>query len=229
MPVPLHTGIQSLPFTIEYQDRIKAIINQHFHTDVFMLLTNLAQTRGTERMVTEQIFELMNEKAAVLGTRVGNLQSEAFSPLIRRTFNLLSMAGDIPPAPQILLDVAHGPVEIQYLGLLSQAQTRLSKIRSIQTGLQLTRIAVETLGPQATDWIDDGETMKDIYNSCGFPAKNLRDDKTVAQIREMRNKMAEQERQVEAAPKIAKAMATMGKSTEDGSPLKTMMGQKAGE
>ncbi len=224
MPQPLYDGVQNLPFNIEYQDRVRAIINQHFHTDVFMLLTQLAQAKASERMVTEQIFELMNEKAAVLGTRVGNLQSEALSPLIFRVYALESAAGRIPPPPDILLETSHRGVEIEYLGPLAQAQTRLSKIRSIQTGLQLTTMAAQVLGPQCTDWVDDGETMKDIYSSCGFPAKDLRDDKMVMRIREIRNQQMEQERQVEAAPKIARAMATLGKAGEDGSPLATMMG-----
>jgi hypothetical protein len=230
MPQPLFTGTQGLPFNVEYQDRVKAIINQHFHTDVFMLLTQLAQAKASERMVTEQVFELMNEKAAVLGTRMGNLQSEAFGPLIFRVFTIESAAARIPPPPDILLQTAHGGVEVAYLGPLAQAQTRLTKIRTMQTGLQLTQMTAQILGPQCTDFIDDGELMKEIYDSCGFPIKALRDDKMVAQIRQIRNQKVEQERQVEAAPKIAGAIAKLGKAGEDGSPLKTMLtGGQTGE
>jgi hypothetical protein len=229
MPQPLHTGTQNLPFSIEFQDRVKAAINKHFHTDVFMLLTQLAQGGKSERMVQEQVFELMNEKAAVLGTRTGNLQSEAFDPLIHRVYSIESKAKRTPPPPQILLDMSHGPVEIVYLGLLAQAQTRLSKIRSIQTGLQLTEQATKILGPECTDYIDDGETMKDIYSSCGFPEKDLRDDKMVIQIRTNRNKIQAQERQAEQAPKIARAIATMQKTTEKNSPLAALTGMGGGE
>jgi len=224
MPQPLHDGVQALPFTLEYQDRIGKIINQHFHTDTFMLLTQLAQAKASERMVTEQVFELMNEKAAILGTRVGNLQSEAFDPLIFRVYSIEQEAKRIPPPPDILLQVMHGGVIPQYLGPLAQAQTRLSKIRSIQTGFQLTEMAVKTCGPQVTDWIDDGSTMRDLFDSCGFPARNVREEKEVMQIRQIRNKIQEQERQVEAIPKLAKAAAAMGKDVGDNSPLKTMMG-----
>jgi len=96
MPQMLSTGVQGLPFNLEYQQRVGQIINQHFHTDVFMLMSQLAQAKASERMVTEQIFELMNEKAAILGTRVGNLQSEAFDPLIYRVFTIEANAGRIP-------------------------------------------------------------------------------------------------------------------------------------
>jgi Bacteriophage head to tail connecting protein. len=224
-PMPLYAGgVQNLPFSIEYQDKVKAVINKHFHTDVFMLLTQLAQNKASERMVTEQVFELMNEKAAVLGTRVGNLQSEAFDPLIRRVYSIESKARRTPPPPDILLQTIHGPVEIQYLGPLAQAQTRLSKVRSIQTGLQLTEQAAKILGPECADYINKGETMKDIFNSCGFPAKDTQDDKMVMQIQQQRNKIQEQERQAEQAPKIARAIATMQKTTEKGSPLAALTG-----
>ena len=229
MPQPLFSGANELPFNIEYQDRVARVINQHFHTDVFMLLTQLAQAKASERMVTEQIFELMNEKAAILGTRVGNLQSEAFDPLVGRVFSVESRAGRIPPPPDILLENLHAGVQVQYLGPLAQAQTRLSKIRSMQTGIQLTKMAVETLGPQCTDWIDDGETMKDLYDACGFPAKDIRDDKMVMQIRQSRLQKEQQQQQIDAIPKLAKAAQAMGKGVEDGSPLKAMFGGADGE
>jgi len=123
MPQSLITGVQNLPFNVEYQDRVRQVVNQHFHTDVFMMMSQLASAGNSERMVIEQVQELQGEKAAILGTRVGNLQSEAFDPLIARVFQIEAEAGRIPKPPDILLQYQHGPVEVQYLGPLAQAQT----------------------------------------------------------------------------------------------------------
>ena len=224
MPQPLFTGAQQLPFSLEFQDKVKATINKHFHTDVFMLMTQLAQNKASERMVNEQVFELLNEKAAVLGTRVGNLQSEAFNPLIRRAYSIESKARRTPPPPDILLQTSHGPVEIVYLGPLAQAQTRLSKVRSIQTGLQMAKAATDVLGPGCTDYINQGETMKDIFTACGFPANDIQDDKMVAMIQQKRNKVQEEERMAENAPKLARAAASMQKASEKGSPMAALTG-----
>jgi hypothetical protein len=66
-PRPLNgTGVQQLPFSLEYQDRIAQTVRDHFHTDVFMLLSQIGQQKGMGRPVTEQIFEMQNEKAAIL-------------------------------------------------------------------------------------------------------------------------------------------------------------------
>jgi hypothetical protein len=223
MPQPLYSGTQSLPFNIEFQDKYRQIINSFFHTDVFMMMSQLAKSGDTSRMVIEQVQELQGEKAAILGTRVGNLQSEAFDPLIFRVFDIEARAGRIPDPPDILLNTVHGPVEIQYLGMLAQAQTRLSKVRSIQAGIMLTKQVAE-INPIAMDVVDYDQAEKEILDATNFPATCIRSDDDVNQIRQIRNKMAEQERQVEAAPKLAKAAAAMGRATEENSPLRTLMG-----
>ena len=225
-PMALATGVQSLPFTVEAQDRVAKIINQHFHTDVFMLLTQLANAHASERMVTEQIFELMNEKAAVLGTRVGNLQSEAFDPLIFRVYDIESRAGRIPDPPDILWNAAHGPVEVQYLGPLAQAQMRLSRVRSIQSGVALAQ-QISQVDPLAMHVIDFDQATREALEATGFPASCLRDPRAVAQIRQMAQQQQQRQEQIDALPKIAKAAALAGKSAEGGSPLRALMGANA--
>ena len=54
----------------------------------------------------------------------------------------LTAAGMVLPRMPVLV---HGPVEVQYLGPLAQAQTRLTEIRAMQTGLQLTAAERQTL------------------------------------------------------------------------------------
>ena len=225
MPQPLYTGVNNLPFNIEYMDRDKAIINQYFHTDVFMMMSQLAQQGKSQRMVIEQVMELQSEKAAILGTRIGNLHSEGCTPLIIRVYDILSRQGKIPEVPDILKNIPHDPIKVSYLGVLAQAQTRLTKVRSIQAGLSLLEMATKTLGPQITDWIDDGETAKDLVEAVGFPAKNMRTDEQVAKIRKIRQKEIDEAKKIDAAPKLAKAAAAMGRASEKGSPLGIMMGQ----
>lgn len=222
-PMPLYTGVQQLPFNIEFQDRVRQIINQFFHTDVFMMMSQLAAAGRSERMVTEQIAELQGEKAAILGTRVGNLQSEAFDPLIYRVYSIEAAAGRIPTPPDILLESVHGPVEVQYLGPLAQAQTRLSKVRAIQSGIALATQSSQ-LNPVSMDVIDFDEAVKEILDATGFPASCLRDPKMVAAIRDNRNKMAEREQVADQAPKLARAAASLAKAPEAGSIMQQLVG-----
>lgn len=222
-PLPLTTGVQSLPFTVEYQDRRAAIINEYFHTDVFMMMSQLANAGKSERMVQEQVQELQGEKAAILGTRVGNLQSEAFDHIINRMFEIESAAGRIPAPPDILLSSIHAPVEIQYLGPLAQAQTRLTTVRNIQSGLSLVG-AIAQINPTSVDVVDYDQAALEALQAVSFPASCIRDTKQVTAIRQQRNQMAQQERQTEAIPKLAKAASSLAKSPESGSILQKLMG-----
>ena len=223
-PMPLNgTGVQNLPFTVDFQERVGQIINEHFHADIFTMLSQIGQQKGMGRPVTEQIFEMQSEKAAVLGTRIGNLQSEAFNPLIARFFDIEARAGRIPEPPQILSDSEHGPVMVQYLGMLAQAQTRLSKIRSIQTSVSLA-MQITQFDPLAIHAIDTDEMLREAMDASGMPASCLRPPKAIAQIREMAEKQRQQQQQIENAPKIAKAASLASKSAEPDSPLKMLMG-----
>ena len=228
MPQELITGVRNLPFTTEMQDKVTAIINQHFHTDVFMMMSQIMQQHGAGRPVVEQITEMQGEKAAILGTRVGNLQSEAFDPLIARMFSIEAEAGRIPQPPDILMQSIHGPVEVQYLGPLAQAQTRLTKVRAITTGLGLiTQIA--QVNPTSVDVVDYDAMALEALDAVMFPASCYRDPKQVAAIRQQRAEAEQREATADQAPKLARAAASLSKSPEAGSIMQQLVGGQPAE
>ena len=226
-PIPLYTGVQQLPFNIEMQDKVTQVINEHFHTDVFMMMSQLSQQGNQSRMVMEQVQELQGEKAAILGTRVGNLQSEAFDPLIYRMYSIESAAGRIPAPPDILLESHHGPVEIQYLGPLAQAQTRLTKVRAITTFLQLVG-QVAQIDPSVLHVVNSYETVKELADAVNVPVACLNDPKTYGMILQSLQKIAQQDRTAENLPKVARAAASLSKAPEAGSLVEALM-QGGGE
>ena len=228
MPQPLHTGVQNLPFNIEFQDRVAAVINEHFHTDVFMMMSQLANAGHSERMVVEQVMELQGEKAAILGTRVGNLQSEAFDPLINRVYSIEAEAGRIPSPPDILLESVHGPVQVQYLGPLAQAQTRLTTVRAIQSFLQLTG-QVAQFDPSIAHAVNGPQVLRILRDAVNAPVEVVYDEKTFSGIVQALNQQAQQAQTADNVPKLAKAAASLSKSPESGSILKQLMGQGEGE
>jgi hypothetical protein len=222
MPQTLPTGVQNLPFNLEYSDRVRQVVNEHFHTDVFMMMSQLASAGKSQRMVVEQVMELQGEKAAILGTRVGNLQSEFFNPLIDRVYSIEAAAGRIPTPPDILLETMHGPVEVQYLGPLAQAQTRLTTVRTAQTFLQLKKQVAED-DPTIIHFVNSPRILRDLRDALNAPVDWVYDEKTCAGIVQQINKAAQQQQQIENAPKLAKAAAAMGKAPEAGSALKQLV------
>jgi hypothetical protein len=221
-PMPLQTGVQNLPFSIDYQDRVAKIVNQHFHTDVFMMMSQLANAGKSERMVQEQVMELQGEKAAILGTRVGNLQSEAFDPLINRVFSIEAEAGRIPKTPDILLESVHGPVQVQYLGLLAQAQTRLTTVRSIQSFMQIAG-QIAQFDPSIIHAINAPLILRTVRDAVNAPVDCVYDEKTFAGIVQQLQHNAQVQQEADIIPKFAKAAAALGKSPESGSIMKQLM------
>ena len=222
-PLPLHTGVQSLPFTVEYQDRVRQVVNSHFHTDVFMMMSQLASAGHSERMVVEQVMELQGEKAAILGTRVGNLQSEAFDPLINRVYSIEAEAGRIPSPPDILLESIHGPVQVQYLGPLAQAQTRLTTVRSID-GFLGEAMKLAQIDPTIIHAINAPHILRTLRDAVNAPVDCVYDEQTFAKIIQSLQKQAQQKEMSEEIPKMAKAAASLAKAPESGSILKQLMG-----
>lgn len=222
-PIPLYTGVSQLPFNVEFQDRVVRSITQHFHSEVFTMMSTLTAGGKLDRPLTEQIAELQGEKAAILGTRIGNLQSELLDPIITRVFSIESQAGRIPTPPDILLESVHGPVEVQYLGPLAQAQTRLNKVRSIMTFNNLIE-QIAQRNPTVIDVIDSDQEAKELSDAVGYPVSCLRDPRAIAQIRDQRNKLAQQERTAENLPKVARAAASLSKAPEAGSMVQQLMG-----
>ena len=223
MPQPLHTGFQNLPFGTEFQDRVAAVINEHFHTDVFLMMSQLANAGKSERMVVEQVQELQGEKAAILGTRVGNLQAEAFDPLINRMYQIEAEAGRIPTPPAILTESVHGPVQVQYLGPLAQAQTRLTTVRGIQSFLQLAG-QVAQFDPSVAHAINAPHMLRVLRDAVNAPVDIVYDEKTFAAIVQGLNRQTQQEQTAQNIPKLAKAAASLAKSPESGSILQNLMG-----
>lgn len=223
MPQQLTNGVQNLPFTIDYQERVGRIINEHFYTDVFQMMSQLAAAGQSERMVVDQIQELLGEKAAILGTRVGRLQTEAFNPIINRMYQIEAAAGRIPEPPDILLSSIHSGVEIEYLGPLAQAQTRLTKVRSIQSFLQLAG-QVAQFDPTVPHYVNAEYTLRELRDAVGAPVSCIRTPEEITAIQQSINQKASQEQSAQTIPKMAKAAAALAKSPESGSILQKLMG-----
>lgn len=220
MPKPMITGIQ-LPYGKDAQDRTDNAIKEHFHVNFFLMLYQAAFNKVD--LTATQVLGMQGEQAAVLGTRVGKLESEGLNPIIDRAFAIEYRAGRIPAIPQILLDIKVDRIEIDYLGPLAQAQKRLSKTRSLQAGLQMIQEVVNaTQAPP--DKVNVDALYDEIFESTGFPPRCIRTDDEVREIRESRARQQNQQVQLENAIQIAKAMPAAGKAVEENSPLSALAG-----
>lgn len=221
IPMPALTGIQ-LPYGVEQQELTQKAIKEYFHTDFFLMLYQAAFNKV--ELTATQVVGMQGEQAAVLGTRIGRLQTEALSPIMDRVFNIEVRAGRMPMPPPILQDMGGTSIEIDYLGPLAQAQKRLFNIQGIRAGIELAA-QVASVFPYAMDMIDGDKTVELALDNVGFPTKALRDPEAVKAIRQERQQQEEAQRAIAQAEQMSKATQKLSKPVEEGSPMEMIIGQ----
>ena len=184
---PINTGSSNYPIGTDREERVQAIIEQHFKTNYFLMLTQ------SERAKTAtEALEIKGELAAVLGPMVGRLNTEGSDKFIDMVFQSEFKAGRLPKPPDILLEMGGQPIQIVYLGPLAQAQKRLFMTQGIRSALEVVAPIFE-ISPTSMDVIDFDETVKDLLAGSGFPAKDMNDNTEVEKIRATRAKQLKAE------------------------------------
>lgn len=201
-PVPLNTGLNTLPIGLQYQERSEKAIREHFHVDFFLMLSRAAFEHV--EMTATQVIEMQGEKAAVLGTRIGRLQSEFLNPMIDQIYDLLARLGRLPPIPDILYEYMGAKIDINYLGPLAQAQKRLFKTQSIN-GVLAAILPIVQIKPDVLDNIDLDAMVRELLVANSLPVKCLNTIDEVEAIRQARHAQMMNQQAMQAGLEIAKA------------------------
>tara|TARA_X000001382_G_scaffold55610_3_gene38081 strand:- start:365 stop:1108 length:744 start_codon:yes stop_codon:yes gene_type:complete len=200
---PLNIGANN-PITLNMiQDRQLAI-QKTFYVD--QLLT----AQGGNMTATE-VLQRNEEKMRLLGPVLGRLQSELLQPLIERVFKILERQNVFKPAPEIL---AQQSVEIEYVSPLAKAQ-KTGDLNSVMRGVEIFG-AMSQFSP-VLDYLDSDGLAKYVQKVLGLPAKIMKSDAQVQQVRNERQQQqqaqAEQEQLMQEA-QAAGAAAPMVKAVQ---------------
>ena len=161
------------PLGLNMEDQRRRSISRTFHVDQLLIQENRTMT-ATEVMQRNQ------EKMRILGPVIGRLQQELLMPLIIRVFNIMLRNKQFLQAPEIL---TNQEVDIEYVSPVAIAQ-KGSQLEGIMRGLELFG-SISQLAP-VTDYIDENGLVKQIINILGLPAKMIKSDKEVQEIRAVR-------------------------------------------
>lgn len=217
-------GQGGYPIGTDREDRVKGAIKRHFMTDFFTLLSRAAM--DGRQLSVPQVVEMQGEKAVMLGTIVGRLNSECFDPFLDRVYQIESGAGRMPPPPDIL-SASGKRVSVEYMGPLAQAQRRLFKTQGIYQGLESLKPVAELTGDTSIfDSIDFDVVTREILEATGMPAKAIKDQSRVDAERAERAKAAQAAQQMEMATKMAAQIPNISKAPEAGSLMGAMAGQE---
>lgn len=208
--------LSQLPWGEDLSKAQMAKIDAHYHIEFFLALTRAAMEG--RQLTVPQVMEMQGEKATLLGPKISGFLFDGLNPIVDRSFEIERAAGRIPDPPQILAEFAGASLEVDYMGLLAQAQKRMVRNQGIMNSLgALGQVA--QFFPEILDLIDPDETGRDILTSNMMPAKNIRSSEAVAKVRADRQKAQQLQAQLAMASEAAKAVPGLSKEVDPSSPL----------
>ena len=202
---PLNIG-QATTVTLNQENQRREAIQKTFHIDQLMISSQRSMT-------ATEVIQRNEEKMRILGPALSRLQSELLQPMILRVFNIMLRNKLFQVAPEVL---ANQEIDIEYVSPMALAQ-RSQELQSLVRGLELfTQIG--QIAP-VQDYIDENGLVKQIINLLGLPAKMIKSDAQVQQVREQRAAAQAQAMQMQQAmqeAQMAKDAAPMVKELNRG-------------
>ena len=219
---PIYTpDPRAFQFTAQEIRECEARIDDMFFVNLFLMLDQMDDRERTAYEISER----KEEKTAMLGPALESLTDEVLDPAITRVYGIMARNGLLPPPPDQLNEV---PLRVEYTSMLAQAQ------KAVGTGT-IQRVVEFTAGlfqasqnPSVWDKIDLDQTIDEVSDRQGAPARMVRSDEQVRGIREARAQQQKQAQAAQMAPAMkqgAEAMKILG----DAVPQEGSMAQNLAE
>lgn len=204
------------PYGIEREEAIRKAIRDHFQTDFFLLLT-----QNQREKTAYEVSEMAGERAAVMSTVIGRIESELIDPVLEIIYRLASLAGRMPAPPAALVEAQKDEFRWEYVGPLAQLQRRHHGQRTRSELLMQNQVVFE-LFPETRDIIDADELLRIALHEGGMASRVVRDNDAVAKMRQARAEMEAQQVQQESQMGMVEAMGGT-KAPEPGSAAEGMV------
>lgn len=204
---PINSG-GAFPIGRDVQSDIRNAIREGFHVDAYLMLTQLAGEGGQK--TAYEVAELLGEKAAILGAELGPLNM-SMSRILERVFEIGTMAGRMPPIPDILYDLAEQYPGLRfdpiYLGPLAQAQREKFHKSGIMKFMGDISGLIQAV-PDALDNIDTDQIVSELADIDNVPQTIIRDPKVRDSIRAAKIQAQQQAQQMQGIGEMAQMMKT---------------------
>jgi hypothetical protein len=181
----------------DVRERIRA----RFFANVFLMLSGNTDTRLT---ATEAAMR-NEEKMLLLGPVGGRLQGELHGPLIELTFEYMSEAGILPPAPEEMQGME---LNVEFVSVFAQAQRAVATNSVDRFLLNLGQVA--QFKPDVLDKFDADKWADEYVDMLGVNPEMVVPADKVAKIREARAQAQAQAAQAEQAEQMAGAAQKLG-------------------
>jgi hypothetical protein len=169
-------------FDISYTEieRYRGNIREYYMLDQLML----PRMEGTPVTATE-INARVAQLERLIGPTLGRLQKDLLDPIVKRTFNILYRAKRLPEPPASVIEFAKN-LDVEYVGPLARTQQAHQVIAFDRWVMQLQTVA-QTY-PDVLDVPDWDAAIKEVGALQGVPAKWVRSQTQIDEVRAQRAK-----------------------------------------
>lgn len=204
---------------------IRNLVNQAMYVDLFLAITR-ADPRNAS---VPEIAARREEQILGLGPMLQNHRDGVIKPLIDRTFYIMMRQGRLPPPPPELEGVE---LRVEMIGMLAQALKAVQGTTIERFGVYVAQMAVAQANagepPTALDKLDVDQAIDEYGLAIGVPPTVIRGDDQVAQLRDQRAQVAQQQQQLQGVGAIEQASKAAKNLSEtkvgEGNALEAMAG-----
>jgi hypothetical protein len=188
-------------------EAIRQRIYKGFYNDLFLMITS-SEASG-QPVTATQIIEMQGEKMLQLGPFIERQEDELLDKaVIFVTTRMLARPWvyGLPMPPE---EVQSRSYKVEYISLLAQAQRQIG-VRAIDDSLNFGAMGMQA-DPSIMDNYNLDAMVRERADLVGLPAKCIRPEDEVAQIRANRQKQMAEAKQAEALMAATQGAANLGK------------------
>ena len=207
----------NFPITKETLEMERKVIKDDFYHDAFAPITELTGDRRNELEINQRIREAFRK----IGSPIGRLESELFTPKIIRCYMLLVRNGVIPEPPE---ELQGRNLKIIYKGPLSLAQQD-AEVRGSQQWIGIVG-EMENIPAfeGVADNVNSDNAVRRMARVFGANEDDIASEEIVEQKRMARQAERERQKALEAAQVAAQSYGQTTKAPESGSKAEQIQG-----
>lgn len=206
-------ALGNFPFGKDIIDMQRQLVKDAFFSSAFAPLTDLSGDRRT----TLEIRQRVQESFKKIGSPIGRIQSELFTPMITRVVLLLLRNGKIPPPP------TEFEFKVEYVGPLSLA-LKSSEVEASQQWIGIVG-EMEEIFQGASDNIDFDDSIRRMGRAFGVNEEDIASVEERDAKREARQAQIEQQQQLQMAQMAVQGYPGATKAPEAGSPAEALLSE----
>lgn len=173
--------------------------------------TNKLDLKDSPAMTATEVMARLQQMMELFAPTLGRMQADLLDPLIEKTYRTLGRNNRLPPPPEGLEEV---DLDIEYTGPIPRAQ---KNERAQSMSMWVSELAgYSQVIPEILDTVDTDAIARGLGYDRGVPAKMMRTEAEVQEIRMQRAKQQQKAIEMQQLEQASKAAKNLGAAEADG-------------